>query len=96
MPIYEYECSDCGQIEEAVQKISDAPLTDCPHCSGRLHKIISQSAFHLKGGGWYADLYSSSKPDGGKPEKAAAKSDGGGGGDASGGAKSATKKDSGD
>jgi putative FmdB family regulatory protein len=34
MPIYEYECSDCGQIEEAVQKISDAPLTDCPHCPG--------------------------------------------------------------
>ena len=64
MPIYEYECADCGKIEEAVQKISDAPLTECGACSGTLHKIISQSAFHLKGGGWYSDLYSSQKPSG--------------------------------
>ena len=93
MPIYEYECSECGQIEEAVQKISDAPLTECVHCSGTLHKIISQSAFHLKGGGWYADLYSS------KPDKPAAKSESGGSGgsgDAAGSAKPAAKKDSGD
>ena len=57
MPIYEYECAQCGRIEEAIQKFSDRPLTKCRHCSGRLHRLISQSAFHLKGSGWYADGY---------------------------------------
>lgn len=63
MPIYEYECADCGKTDEVVQKITDAPLTTCRHCSGKLHKIISQSTFHLKGGGWYADQYGN-KPSG--------------------------------
>lgn len=57
MPIYEYECSQCGRIEEVIQKFSDRPLTKCGHCSGKLHKLISQSAFHLKGTGWYATDY---------------------------------------
>ena len=57
MPIYEYECTQCGRIEEAIQKFSDRPLTKCRHCSGKLHRLISQSAFHLKGSGWYADGY---------------------------------------
>jgi putative FmdB family regulatory protein len=57
MPIYEYECTACGRIEEAIQKFSDRPLTKCSHCSGKLHRLISQSAFHLKGSGWYADGY---------------------------------------
>ncbi|MCG8472329.1 MAG: zinc ribbon domain-containing protein [Desulfobacterales bacterium] len=59
MPIYEYECTECGHIEEAVQKMSDAPLTRCKKCSGTLRKLISHSSFHLKGGGWYSDAYSS-------------------------------------
>ena len=57
MPIYEYECEDCGQLEEAWQKFSDAPLVQCKKCSGPLHKLISQSAFHLKGSGWYVTDY---------------------------------------
>lgn len=57
MPIYEYECTGCGQIEEALQKISDAPLETCKHCSGKLHKLVSQSSFHLKGSGWYVTDY---------------------------------------
>jgi putative FmdB family regulatory protein len=57
MPVYEYECSNCGQIEEAFQKVSDKPLTKCRHCSGNLHKIISHSTFHLKGSGWYVTDY---------------------------------------
>jgi len=57
MPIYEYECAGCGRIEEAIQKFSDRPLTKCSHCSGKLHRLISQSAFHLKGSGWYTDGY---------------------------------------
>lgn len=57
MPIYEYECTKCGQIEEALQKFSDRPLTKCRHCSGKLHKLVSQSTFHLKGAGWYVTDY---------------------------------------
>ena len=57
MPIYEYECTKCGRVKEAWQKFSDKPLISCEHCSGKLHKLISQSAFHLKGTGWYATDY---------------------------------------
>ncbi len=54
MPIYEYECSACHHRLEALQKISDAPLTDCPACSqAALQKQISAAGFRLKGGGWY-------------------------------------------
>mgnify|MGYP003572752569 FL=1 len=59
MPIYEYECTECGEVEEAVQKMTDPPLTRCKKCSGELHKLISHSSFQLKGGGWYSDAYSS-------------------------------------
>jgi len=59
MPIYEYECSKCGRIDEMIQKFSDKPLTKCRHCSGKLHKLISQSSFHLKGTGWYITDYAS-------------------------------------
>jgi len=58
MPLYEYQCTTCGQIEEAIQKFSDAPLHTCRHCSGKLNKLISQSSFHLKGTGWYVTDYS--------------------------------------
>jgi putative FmdB family regulatory protein len=61
MPIYEYECENCGQIEEAWQKIADAPLDTCNKCQGKLHKIVSQSSFHLKGTGWYVTDYSGKK-----------------------------------
>ncbi len=57
MPIYEYQCDQCGRIDEVFQKISEKPLTRCTHCSGKLHKLISQSAFHLKGTGWYVTDY---------------------------------------
>jgi putative FmdB family regulatory protein len=57
MPIYEYECSQCGRIEEALQKFSDKPLTTCQQCAGRLTRLISQSTFHLKGSGWYVTDY---------------------------------------
>ena len=57
MPIYEYQCDQCGRVEEVFQKISEKPLTKCGHCAGKLHKLISQSAFHLKGTGWYVTDY---------------------------------------
>ena len=57
MPIYEYECTECGVVEEALQKFSDKPLTACSHCTGKLRRLISNSAFHLKGSGWYVTDY---------------------------------------
>ncbi len=60
MPIYEYECGTCGRVHEILQKVSDKPLSDCPECSGRLHKRISQCTFHLKGSGWYVTDYANS------------------------------------
>lgn len=70
MPIYEYECENCGRIEETLQKISDAPMTTCGYCSGNLHKLVSQSSFHLKGTGWYVTDYakkSAKKNEGSSP-----------------------------
>lgn len=65
MPVYEYECQKCGDVLEVSQRISDDPLKDCPRCAGSLKKIISATAFHLKGGGWYADGYSAARGGGG-------------------------------
>ncbi len=62
MPIYEYECGRCHQTTEALQKFSDPPLTDCPHCKGNLKKLISLNSFHLKGNGWYVTDYAGKKP----------------------------------
>lgn len=61
MPIYEYQCAACGQVVERWQKVSEAPLTECPACGGSLNKLISSCAFHLKGGGWYVTDYGGSR-----------------------------------
>ena len=54
MPIYEYRCGQCGHALEAIQKMSDAELTDCPSCGeAALGRLISAPSFRLKGGGWY-------------------------------------------
>jgi putative FmdB family regulatory protein len=54
MPIYAYRCESCDHELEALQKLSDPPLTDCPACgASALKKQITAAAFRLKGGGWY-------------------------------------------
>ncbi len=54
VPIYEYQCAGCGHKFEAIQRISDSSLTDCPECNEpALKKLISAAGFRLKGGGWY-------------------------------------------
>lgn len=58
MPVYEYECQSCQEVVEIWQNLTDKPVTSCPSCEGALKKIISMSSFRLKGGGWYADGYS--------------------------------------
>ncbi|HTS24098.1 MAG TPA: zinc ribbon domain-containing protein [Casimicrobiaceae bacterium] len=64
MPIYEYRCGACGHELEALQKLSEPPLSECPACRKRsLTKLISAVGFQLKGSGWYAtDFKSSGKP----------------------------------
>jgi putative FmdB family regulatory protein len=59
MPIYEYVCDDCGKQREVIQKITDQPLRTCPDCGGKVHKLISQTSFVLKGNGWYVTDYAS-------------------------------------
>lgn len=54
MPIYEYRCESCGHELEAMQRMSDAPLTECPACGKpALKKQVSAAGFRLSGGGWY-------------------------------------------
>ena len=65
MPIYEYSCEECGRIIERIQKFSDPLLTQHEGCGGALTKLISQSAFHLKGDGWYVTDYARKE----KPEE---------------------------
>jgi len=59
MPIYEYACEKCDKHTEVIQKITEAPLTVCPDCKGRLRKMISNTSFVLKGTGWYVTDYAS-------------------------------------
>lgn len=56
MPIYEYECKNCG-VYEINHKITEPARTTCEKCGGSIRRLISNTAFMLKGGGWYADGY---------------------------------------
>lgn len=61
MPIYEYRCENCGFQKEHLQKMSDAPLTECPQCGKATYaKLISAAGFQLKGTGWYASDFKNS------------------------------------
>ena len=62
MPLYEYQCRQCGRLTEKIQKFSDPELTVCPHCGGELSRTLTAPAVQFKGSGWYKDLYSSAKP----------------------------------
>ncbi len=62
MPIYEYQCNACDHQFDALQKMSDAPLSDCPACNKpALHKKISAPRFRLSGSGWYETDFKSDK-----------------------------------
>ncbi|WP_078993104.1 FmdB family zinc ribbon protein [Streptomyces sp. MMG1121] len=53
MPTYQYQCTECGEGLEAVQKFTDDALTECPNCSGRLKKVFSAVGIVFKGSGFY-------------------------------------------
>jgi putative FmdB family regulatory protein len=76
MPIYEYLCSGCGKVNEKLQKVNDPAPARCEECgSKKLAKLVSRSAFQLKGGGWYSDLYASAKKEAPPKEGAEPKGD---------------------
>lgn len=73
MPIYEYRCQSCGFQKEYLQRMSDAPLTDCPECKqATFSKMVTAAGFQLKGGGWYVTDFKGSGS--GSAKKADAKS----------------------
>lgn len=78
MPIYEYVCTECEHAHEALQKLSDAPLIDCPACGeSTLKKKISAAGFRLSGSGWYETDFKSDKQKNlvDKPKESSAKTD---------------------
>ena len=78
MPIYEYECLQCGKRTEWLQSMNDAPLAACPHCGGEVRKLISAPAFQFKGSGFYKTDYgsgSSGSPTGKSENKTDSKSE---------------------
>lgn len=91
MPIYEYECTQCGRITEAMQRFSDDPLTECSHCGGPLRKMISMSTFHLKGSGWYVTDYAGRKQNDNTHSKKSSESGTGGSSESAGSSSSSTE-----
>lgn len=61
MPIYEYECLQCGKRTELLQRMDEAPLATCPQCGGEVRKLISAPAVQFKGSGWYVTDYAGKK-----------------------------------
>jgi len=70
MPTYEYKCKKCGHHFEIVQRITDAPIKKCRRCGGRVTRLLSPTAFILKGSGWYLTDYARKGKDT-KPQKEA-------------------------
>jgi len=63
MPFYEYHCQACGYTLEELQKVSDSPLVQCPHCDKpALERVISKTGFQLTGSGWYETDFKDKKP----------------------------------
>ena len=81
MPLYEYQCLNCGEVTEVLQRMSDDPLTVCKRCEGELKRLVSAPAVQFKGTGWYVTDY--------------AKKGAGGKGDSPGGSESSSSESSG-
>ena len=72
MPLYEYECTNCKERVEVIQRVSDPPYTHCPKCGAEMKKLISSPAIQFKGSGFYKTDYASSKPSESKSESSSA------------------------
>jgi putative FmdB family regulatory protein len=69
MPLYEYECLNCGKRTEILQRFDDAPLAACPKCGGEVKKLLSAPAVQFKGSGWYVTDYAGKKGGGSSATK---------------------------
>lgn len=71
MPIYAYKCESCGHAKDVLQKISDAPLTQCPACGAdSFRKQVTAAGFQLKGSGWYVTDFRGGSTGGGASNEA--------------------------
>jgi putative FmdB family regulatory protein len=75
MPLYEYQCDDCANRFERIQKFSDPPVEKCPTCGGAVRKLISSPAIQFKGSGWYITDYARKGESGGKSEGGSSSTD---------------------
>ena len=62
MPLYEYKCVKCHRVTEKIEKVDGPHLKKCPHCGGKVEKMVSRSAIQFKGAGWYVTDYAGKKP----------------------------------
>ena len=63
MPLYEYACASCKKKIEVLQGFNEKPIRNCPHCGGKLKKLMSSPAIQFKGSGWYVTDYAGKKPE---------------------------------
>ena len=71
MPLYEYKCLKCGRHTEKIESVSGPHLKKCPHCGGKVERLIAAPAIQFKGAGWYVTDYAAKSKDGGAEEKPA-------------------------
>ena len=57
MPLYEYECQKCGRRTEKIENVDGPHLRKCPHCGGRVERLVTAPAIQFKGAGWYVTDY---------------------------------------
>lgn len=93
MPLYEYQCVKCGRKTEKIENVDGPHLRKCPHCGGKVERLVTAPAIQFKGAGWYVTDYAK-KSSSGDSEKPAAGSTEATGKEKSDGAKEAGSKDS--
>lgn len=76
MPLYEYQCTKCGERIEIIQKLSDPPYSHCPKCGSDMRKLISSPAIQFKGSGFYKTDYANKPAESKSDSKNESKSDG--------------------
>ena len=69
MPLYEYKCLKCGRHTEKIENVSGPHLKKCPHCGGKVERLIVAPAIQFKGAGWYVTDYAGKSKDGGSAEE---------------------------
>jgi putative FmdB family regulatory protein len=69
VPLYEYECEKCGRKTEKIENVSGPHLKKCPHCGGKVDRVVTAPAIQFKGAGWYVTDYAGKSKDGGSKEE---------------------------